>query len=384
MVEGMNPLVALLCLLFPSACTDIESFFDKLGPGDTPSDSRPFTTEDIDTFSNPWAMSFLPGSGDLLVTERTGALWLRDAETGERTKVSGVPAVRVAGQGGLGDIVPGPTFDEDRVVYLSWVEGDSRTSGAVVGRATLDTADGAASLDDLEVLWRQSPTVSGDGHYSHRIAFDPAGEHLFVTSGERQKMTPAQDTSNVLGSIVRLTLDGKPAPGNPMADAGGDTAEIWTYGHRNPLGIEFSADGTLWSTEMGPKGGDELNRIEVGKNYGWPKASDGSNYDGSDIPDHAAGDGFVAPQAFWTPSISPSSLMIYDGDLFSDWTGDAFIGALSGEALVRVDLDGATAGDDQVFEMGARIREVEEAPDGSIWLLQDGGNAKLQRLTPAS
>ena len=334
------------------------------------SDAAPtsFQVEPVDRFDSPWAMAFLP-DGDLLVTERTGTLNLRDAETGERVEVGGVPDVAVAGQGGLGDVVVSPTFDDDRTVYLSWVEAGDGGSGAVVGRATLEEGE-TPTLDGLEPIWRQ-PKVSGNGHFSHRIAFDPDGEHLFVSSGDRQKKTPAQDTSNTLGSIVRMGLDGS-------------SPEIWSHGHRNPLGLEFAPDGTLWSSEMGPKGGDELNLVEAGDNYGWPLASNGSDYDGGEIPDHAPGDGFTAPEAFWTPSISPGSLMIYSGDLFPEWTGDAFLGALSGEALVRVDLDGDTAGETQTFEMGERIRAVDQGPDGAVWLLEDEGAGRLLRLTPAA
>lgn len=225
--------------------------------------------------------------------------------------------------------------------------------------------------------------MDGDGHFSHRLAFSPDGEHLFVSSGDRQLGAPAQDTSNTLGTIVRLTPDGEPAPGNPLADRGGVSAEIWTWGHRNPLGLEVAPDGTLWSSEMGPEGGDELNVIEAGSNYGWPEVSDGSDYGGGEIPDHAEGDGFAAPARSWNPSISPGSLMIYDGEMFEDWRGDAFLGALSGEALVRVDLDGRTAGDTKVFDMGARVRAVEDGPDGAIWVLEDEGAGRLLRLTPA-
>jgi glucose/arabinose dehydrogenase len=251
-----------------------------------------------------------------------------------------------------------------------------------VGRARLET-DGDPALTDLEVIWRQTPKTDGDGHFSHRLAFSPDGEHLFVSSGDRQLKDPAQDTTNTLGSVVRLTLDGEPAPGNPMADEGGVTAEIWSWGHRNPLGLEFAPDGTLWSSEMGPEGGDELNLVEAGANYGWPEASDGSDYGGGEIPDHAEGDGYAAPVRSWTPSISPGSLLIYSGEMFPDWQGDAFLGALSGEALVRVDLEEQRAADTEVYDLGERIRAVEQGPDGAIWLLEDEGAGRLLRLTPA-
>lgn len=380
--------LGLAAVLVAGCSSDTDRSDDaEAAPGSSPASSAsgnpPFEVEEIDSFDAPWAMTFLPGSGDLLVTERTGTLHLRDAETGDRVEVDGVPDVAVAGQGGLGDVVAGPTFEDDQQVFLSWVESGSGGSGAVVGRATLETSGDEASLADLEVIWRQTPKVSGNGHFSHRIAVDPDGEHLFVSSGDRQKKTPAQDTSNTLGTIVRLTLDGEPAEGNPLADEGGASAEIWSYGHRNPLGLEFAPDGTLWSSEMGPEGGDELNVIEKNANYGWPEASNGSDYGGGEIPDHADGDGFEAPKTGWTPSISPGSLMIYTGDLFPEWTGDAFLGALSGEALVRVDVDGTTAGDDETLWDGERVRAVEQAPDGSIWILEDEGSGRLLRLAPA-
>ncbi len=342
----------------------------------------PFAVEEVDRFDEPWAMAFLP-DGDLLITERSGTLHLRDADSGERVEVAGTPTVFDSGQSGLGDVLPGPSYDEDGLVYLSWAEQDAEGVGAAVGRARLETSGVRPTLEDLEVIWRQTPKTDGDAHLSHRLAFSPDGQHLFVSSGERQLGAPAQDTTNNLGSIVRLTLDGEPAPGNPMADEGGVTAEIWSWGHRNPLGLEFAPDGTLWSSEMGPEGGDELNLIEGGSNYGWPEVSNGSDYGGGEIPDHEVGDGYAAPARSWTPSISPGSLLIYGGDMFEDWQGDALLGALSGEALVRVDLDGQTSGDAEVFDMGERIRAVEEGPDGAIWLLEDEGAGRLLRLTPA-
>ncbi|TYL55200.1 PQQ-dependent sugar dehydrogenase [Nocardioides sp. BGMRC 2183] len=346
--------------------------------------SGPFQVEEVDQYDEPWAMAFLPDTGDLLITERSGVLHLRDQQTGKQVEVDGVPEVVDAGQGGLGDVVPSPGFVDDQTIYLSWAEaGDGGTAGAAVGRARLERGEGTASLEDLEVIWRQTPKVTGDGHFGHRIAFSPNGKRLFISSGERQLMDPAQDTSNTLGTIVRLTLDGEPAPGNPFADQGGPAAEIYSYGHRNPLGLEFAPDGRLWSSEMGPEGGDELNLIEAGNNYGWPEVSNGDHYDGEGIPDHAPGDGYDAPAASWNPSISPGSLMLYRGDLFADWTGDAFLGGLSGETLIRVDLDGAEAGEVTAWEMENRIRAVEEAPDGAIWLLEDEGAGRLLRLTPA-
>jgi aldose sugar dehydrogenase len=328
----------------------------------------PFAVQELGSFDEPWAMTFLPGGSDALITLRGGRLVLRQAD-GSRLDVAGVPEVVHQGQGGLGDVIVGPGFATDRTVYLSWAARGDGGSGAEVARASLVVEAGAARLDDLTVIWRQQPKTSGSGHYGHRLAFSPDGAHLFITSGERQKMTPAQDRSNTLGTIVRTDPDGS-------------NARIWTYGHRNPLGIAFDADGNLWSSEMGPQGGDELNLIVEDRNYGWPRVSNGSHYGGGAIPDHAAGDGFEAPKVWWNPSVSPGSLMIYSGSQFPQWAGDAFIGALSGQALIRVDLDGTKAGKGDEWDFGVRVREVEQAPDGSIWVLTDGDGGRLLRLTP--
>ena len=341
---------------------------------------KPFAVQDLGTFDQPWAMTFLPGTSDALITQRGGTLKLRLAD-GRVLDVAGVPSVAAAGQGGLGDIIAAPTYAADRTVYLSWAAAGGDGSGAEVGRATLAADGSSARLVDLTTIWRQQPKTTGTGHYGHRLAFSPDGRYLFITSGERQKFDPAQDLGTNLGKVLRLNPDGSPAAGNPFADRGGVAAEIWTDGHRNPLGIAFDPSGNLWSSEMGPRGGDELNLIVPGRNYGWPKVSNGSQYSGEDIPDHAAGDGFEAPKAWWNPSISPSSLMIYTGSEFPDWNGDAFIGALSGQALIRVHLDGATATKADQWAMGARIREVEQAPDGTIWVLEDGPGGRLLRLT---
>ncbi|MBA3670116.1 MAG: PQQ-dependent sugar dehydrogenase [Sphingomonas sp.] len=347
---------------------------------------NPFKVTQVATFSTPWAMAFMTGSGRplldaALVTEREGRLWVVDTRTGAKTAVSGVPKVLVAGQGGLGDVAFDPEFVVNRRIYLSFVErGPNGTSGAALGYGTLDLADRAhPALKAFKVIWRQQPKVQGDGHFSHRIAFGPDG-FLYLTSGERQKFDPAQDQRGNLGKVLRLTTEGKPAPGNPWALRGGIAAQFWTYGHRNLLGLAFAPDGRLWETEMGPKGGDELNLITAGRNYGWPNASNGSNYDGTDIPDHKAGDGFEPPKVWWNPSISPSGLLIYTGDLFKGWKGDAIIPALSGEALIRVDIQGDKARKADQWPMGARIRAADQGPDGAIYVLEDNG--RLLRLTP--
>lgn len=337
---------------------------------------KPFSVTDVATFNAPWAMDFLPGSGVrttnmALVTEKGGRLWLMDAGTGKKSEVAGVPAVKAAGQGGLGDVVAHPDFAGNQRVYLSYVEaGSGGTSGAVVGYGRLILGKNKPRLGGFKVIWRQAPKVTGDGHFAHRIAFAPDGT-LYLTSGDRQKMAPAQDRGGDLGKVIHLTAEGQRIGG-----------AFVTMGHRNPLGLAFAPDGKLWVSEMGPKGGDELNLIVPGKNYGWPEASYGSHYDGRDIPDDHRGRGFEEPKAWWTPSISPGALLIYSGNLFPDWKGDALIAALSGEALIRVDLDGETARKADQWNMGARIRAVDQGPRGEVYLLQDGPSGKLLRLEP--
>ena len=353
---------------------------------------RPFTVSEIAKFSTPWAMAFLPGSGVpltnmALLTEKEGRLWLIDVGNGRRTAVSGVPSAVVAGQGGLGDVAVRLESLGKYRVYLSYVEaGPNGTSGAALGYGMLDRAASAApALRDFKVIWRQQPKVTGNGHFSHRIAFGPDGL-LYLSSGERQKMTPAQDLTNDLGKVLRLTPEGQPAEGNPLNNPTADTNRnmaIWSYGHRNVLGLSFAPDGRLWASEMGPKGGDEINLILPGRNYGWPRVSNGSHYDGRDIPDHQPGDGFEAPKVWWNPSISPGALLIYSGDKFPAWKGDALVGALSGEALIRVDIDGDKARKADQWPMGARIRAVDQGRDGSVYLLEDGeSGGRLLRLDP--
>ena len=334
-------------------------------------------------FKKPWAMTFLP-DGRLLVTEKKGVLKVHTigGKTGE---ISGVPKVSYGGQGGLGDVVLHPDFASNQRVHLSYVEaGDGDTRGAAVARAklTLDK-NGGGALSNLEVIWRQVPKVAGKGHYGHRIAF--GGGYLWITSGERQKFDPAQNMQANLGKVLRLNDDGSVPADNPFADQGGATAQIWTLGHRNPLGIAFDAQSRLWEHEMGPRGGDELNLIVRGENYGYPLVSNGDHYDGTPIPDHSTSSKYKAPAVSWNPVISPAGFIIYRGSLFPNWQGSGFIGGLSSEALIRISFDGTSAREAERFDMDARIREVEEGPDGAIWLLEDGrSGGRLLKLTPAT
>lgn len=342
----------------------------------------PFEMTSIASFDKPWAMTFLPDKR-LLVTEKAGVVWVVTQDGKKSGPVSGVPDVAFGGQGGLGDIVLHPDFANNEWVYLSYAEaGDDGEYGAAVTRARLQlNADGSAKLLEPSVIWRQVPKVSGRGHYGHRIAFSPDG-YLFISSGERQKFDPSQDMRANLGKILRLNDDGSVPKDNPFADKGGVMAQIWSLGHRNPLGLAFDADGRLWNTEMGPKHGDELNLVKRGHNYGYPIVSNGDHYSGKEIPDHDTRPEFEAPKAYWVPAISPAGLMFYDGELFSAWRGNAFIGGMSATALVRVEIDGDTAREVGRYKTGKRYREQEQGPDGAIWLLEDGENGRLLRLTP--
>lgn len=353
--------------------------------------ARPFTVQEIADFDQPWAMTFLP-DGSALITEKRGALkhW---TPQGAVSDVAGVPEVAYGGQGGFGDVVLHPNFDRNGWVYLSWVEpGESGTRGAVVGRARLLATSAAMpgapvgyQLDGLQVIWRQSPKLDGGGHYSHRIAFGPDGK-LYISSGERQEFDPAQDPHGNLGRVVRLNDDGSVPADNPWASRGGVGAQAWTMGNRNILGLAFAPDGRLWSHEMGPRGGDEFNLIERGANYGYPIVSDGDHYDGRSIPDHATRPEFNAPEIVWTPVISPSSLIFYTGAAFPQWRGNALIGGLGARGIVRVAIDGDRAREVERYDLGARIREVEQGPDGAVYVLEDesrGAQGRLLKLVPA-
>lgn len=331
---------------------------------------------EIATFNNPWAMTFLP-TGQLLVTTKGGKLWL--VSEGKKLEVVGVPKALAGGQGGLGDIILHPDFANNRIVYLSYVEGKSSSRGAVVVAAQLQTGS-KPHLKDVKRIWTQMPKVRGKGHFSHRLAFGPNGK-LFITSGDRQKQTPAQEMTGSLGKIIRLNDDGTVPDDNPFQDQGDIARSFWSIGHRNMLGIAFDQTGQLWATEMGPRHGDELNLIKAGGNYGWPVVSEGNHYSGAKIPSHSTRPEFQAPKVAWVPSIAPSGLVIYDGNYFSGWKGDAFIGGLVSRALIRVKMSSkARSREAERFEWGRRIREVEQALDGSLWILEDG-EGRLLRLT---
>jgi aldose sugar dehydrogenase len=344
-----------------------------------------FVATPIANFDEPWAMTFLP-DGRLLVSEKKGALKLLNVESKQISDISGVAKVAYGGQGGFGDVILHPQYATNSIVYVSYSEpGDGGTSGSAVARATLSLdKSGGGKLENSRVIWRQVPKVEGAGHFGHRLAFGPDGK-LWITSSERQKFTPAQDMKANLGKVIRLNEDGSVPADNPFHAQGGVTAQIWSLGHRNLLGIAFAADGTLYTHEMGPKGGDELNVIVKGANYGYPIVSNGDHYDGRNIPDHPTRPEFKAPLITWNPVISPAGFIIYSGKMFPDWNGDGFIGGLSSQSLVRVEFADGGAREAQRFDMGRRIREVEQGPDGALWLLEDQRNmtgGRLLKLTP--
>lgn len=338
----------------------------------------PFASTAIATFNEPWAIGFLP-DGSVLVTEKNGVLKHVAMPGGETREISGVPTVAYAGQGGLGDVKPHPQFAQNGIVYLSYAEDGEGGRGAAVARGRLDLD--AGTLQDVSVVWRQVPKVSGNGHYGHRIAFDGDGK-LWISSGERQKFDPSQDMQSNMGKMVRLNDDGSVPDDNPFAGKGEIASQVWSLGHRNPLGIAFDSQGRLWNSEMGPAGGDELNLVKRGANYGYPIVSNGDHYDGKPIPDHDTRPEFEKPAITWTPVISPSSLMFYSGTLFPEWTGNAFIGGLSGQTLVRVEIDGESAREAERFPMGGRIRDVQQGPDGALYVIEDGKDGRLIRLAP--
>jgi len=386
---------AIALAIAVAACGQASTAQDAVAVGQAPITgaqtvaAKPFVATPVATFEEPWAMTFLP-DGRLLVTEKGGRLKLVAADGKAVSEVGNMPRVDSGGQGGLMDAVLHPKFAQNGIVYLSWSESGKGGSGVALGRGKLveqqvqcirAPCPAQARLEGFTTVFRATPFVSGEGHYSGRIAFSPDGKYLFFTNGDRQKFDPAQDKGGTLGKILRLNDDGTPAADNPLV-AQGFRPEVWSYGHRNLLGIAFDAQGRLWNQEMGPRGGDELNLVLPTKNYGWPIVSNGDHYDGRNIPDHPTRPEFEAPKVSWNPVISPGGLMIYSGKLFPAWTGSAFIGGLSSQALIRVAFDGEKAREAERFDMGARIREVEEGPDGAIYVLEDGSGGRLMKLTP--
>jgi aldose sugar dehydrogenase len=379
-----------------------------------PQADLPFTMTQVATFNRPWRIAFLT-DGHMIVTEKVGPIWLVD-EKGEKTAVANAPAVLYQGQGGMLGVFAAPQYAQNHQVYLTYSEpGEEQgTSSLALARATLAIGEGSASLDNLQVLWRDMPKGRG-GQFGAQIAFSPDGRFLFLAVGDRQRMTPAQDPDQALGKILRLTLDGVAAPGNPNAGKTGassvtlinpprDTevaktapvvstytfdkpntipSMIWTSGHRTPYGLAFAPDGRLWELEHGPRGGDELNLIEPGKNYGWPLVSYATNYNGVPIPSPDTRADLQKPVIYWTPVIAPGNLMFYKGNLFPQWKGSALISGIATRSLSRVTFDGkGGATPAERWSIGKPIRDVEEGPDGALWMLEDTPTGGLYKVTP--
>ena len=341
----------------------------------------PFEITEVATFNEPWAMTFLP-DGRMLVTEKRGRLYIVTQEGVKSLPVEDVPNVDYRGQGGLGDVILHPDYANNGLIYLSFAEaGVGRVRGAAVARGRLEIGERNSFFRDARVVWRQNPKVTDDGHYGHRMVFDRDG-YLFISSGERQKFVPAQQMNGNLGKIVRLRDDGSVPEDNPFFSEGDVTAQIWTLGHRNPLGLMIDAQGRLWNHEMGPRHGDEMNLITKGANYGYPIVSDGDHYNGDEIPDHDTRPEFEAPKIAWIPSIAPAGITFYSGDVFPGMNGDALIAGLVSRAIIQVEIDGDEAREVARYDMDNRIREVEQGPDGAIWVLEDRDGGRLLKLTP--
>ena len=350
----------------------------------------------------PWAIAALP-DGRLLITEKPGRLRIF-ADGQLSPPIEGVPKTsyreRKAEQGGLLDVAVDPDFANNRRIYLSFSEpaeqqspdqketDDPRFAGnidltdnMVVGGAVVSATLDGTRLSDLKVIWRQTPKTIGRGHFGGRMVFGKDGT-LFITSSERMRFDPAQDTNTNLGKIVRINPDGSMPKDNPYAGNQGGREDLWTIGHRSLLAMAMQPSGQLWVLEMGPLGGDELNLIERGANYGWPIVSDGDNYDKSPIPDHKTRPEFKAPVKTWTPVISPSGALFYDGSMFP-WKGDLIAGGLSSQAIIRLTLDGGKVKNEERLAMAHRIRDVLQAADGAILAITDEKAGALLRLTPA-
>jgi glucose/arabinose dehydrogenase len=378
-----------------------------------PEASLPFTMTQVATFNLPWRIAFLP-DGRMLITEKVGPLWLA-TQQGAKTPVTNVPAVLSQGQGGMLGVYLSPNYATDRNIYLTYSEpGEPGGSSLALARAQLSITDSTASLEGLEVIWRDGERGRG-GQFGAAVAFSPDKQYLFLTVGDRQRMTPAQDPDQPLGKILRLTLDGKPATGNPHEGKVGAASvpvidpprntevaktapvvrtytfpgpnltpsETWTTGHRTPYGLVFAPDGRLWELEHGPRGGDELNLIEQGNNYGWPLVSYATNYDGVPIPSPDTRPDLTKPVIYWTPVIAPGNITFYSGAMFPSWQGSALIGSLASKTLIRITFDGkGGATPAERWDVGHRIRDVAVGPDGAVWMIEDANPGALFRVTP--
>ncbi|TAN27588.1 MAG: PQQ-dependent sugar dehydrogenase [Castellaniella sp.] len=341
----------------------------------------PFRAQRVATFEYPWALAFLPDAR-LLVTEKPGRMFLV-TQDGHKTEINGIPKVYYQGQNGLLDVAIAPGFARDAAIYFTYVQPEVRGGGSLVlARARLNPDDPHPRLQQLTTIWRQTPPSTG-GQPGGIIAFAPDGQHLFLSVGDRQEPDTAQDPNLARGKILHMNLDGSTPADNPKARQGGIRALTWSTGHRNPYGLAFAPDGQLWEHEMGPRGGDELNRIQRDGNYGWPLVSYGDQYSGKPIARPPSRPEFLEPSIYWTPVIAPAGMVFYSGALFPAWRGSALIGGLQSRGLVRVVFaDDGSARQADRWTLGQRIRNVAVAPDGAVWTIGDQAQGALMRLTP--
>lgn len=335
-----------------------------------------------DQLKKPWAVVSLP-DGRLLITEKGGSFRIATSEGTVSEPITGAPQVDDSGQGGLLDVVPDPDFLKNRVIYWSFSEPVSGGNHTSVARGRL--ANNEKTIENAEVIYRTVPTYNGRLHYGSRLAFGKDG-YLYVSSGERSDLATrpkAQQLDAALGKILRITKDGNPAPGNPFATTPGALPEIWSYGHRNPQGLAFnSITGELWESEMGPRGGDEINLIQPGKNYGWPVITYGIEYSGKTIGDGITQKaGMEQPAYYWDPVQSPSGITFYTGSQIPEWKGNLFVGGLSSKHIARlVIVNNKVTGEERLLgDQNQRIRDVEEGKDGALYAVTDEG--RLYRVS---
>ncbi len=362
--------VFLLSLAFVAQAAEVED-----------SERHAFKLVEVaDGLDNPWGLAFLPG-GDILVTEKPGRLRLIRDGVLRPEPIEGLPEIEEVGQGGLLDVAPHPNFAENRILYFSYAGKQGGHYGTEVARLRF-VEDRLEGLDVLLVL---QPKSGGGRHFGSRLVFDRQGL-LYVTSGDRGDPDKAQDRGNMYGSVLRIRDDGEVPEDNPFVGQAGVRPEIYSYGHRNPQGMT-RRPGTdqIWAVEHGPRGGDELNLIRAGVNYGWPVITYGKSYAGFSIGEGTEKEGMAQPAKYWVPSISPSGLTFYDGAAFPKWQGNLFLGALSGEVLVRLELEGdRVVHEERLLEdFDERIRDVRQGPDGFLYILTDSGDGQLLRLEPA-
>lgn len=379
MPRSLLPFAAPLALLAASPALAVDETFDTQGPAIQ-------VRTVADGLDHPWALAFLPDGG-MLVTERPGALRYVTASGEISEPIAGVPEVDARGQGGLLDVALHPDFASNRLVYLSYAEAGDGGNGTAVARGVLDEA--AAALGEVEVIFRQQPKEDSTKHFGSRIVFDGRG-HVYITLGERSEeefRVQAQDLDSHLGKIVRINPDGSVPEDNPFVGRDGALPEIWSYGNRNIQAAAINpATGVLWEIEHGPRGGDELNIIEPGVNYGWPVVSLGVNYSGTPVGSgEAHAEGMRDSIYHWTPVIAPSGMIFYGGGAFPDWQGDLFVGGLKSTALVRLELDGdKVVSEERLLEdLSLRIRDVAEGPDGAIYVITDEDDGEILRIAPA-